>query len=278
MYLTRHLCAEGPRWALNQRLLPAHVTLATLLQIPRSSLEGYLRGCPCGDAPSGPLIAPVEASSDIWAAGVTYLRSRDAREAESETRDVYAKVYDAPRPEIFWKATGWRVVGHQMPIRVRADSQWNVPEPELTLVVNAALEIVGYCAGNDVSSRDIEGANPLYLPQAKVYDGSCALGPGIVLAGVDTLRDLPIRLTIARDGSEVFAGDTSTSQMRRSFEELVACLGRELAFPQGVFLMTGTGIVPPPAFSMRAGDHVCITIGPLTLENTVGSQPARQEP
>jgi 2-dehydro-3-deoxy-D-arabinonate dehydratase len=165
-----------------------------------------------------------------------------------------------------------------MPIRVRADSQWNVPEPELTLVVNAALEIVGYCVGNDVSSRDIEGANPLYLPQAKVYDGSCALGPGILLAEVDALRNLPIRMTIARDGSEVFAGDTSTSQMRRSFEELVACLGRELAFPQGAFLMTGTGVVPPPDFSMRAGDHVCITIGPLTLENTVGSQPARQEP
>ena len=269
MYLTRHLCDEGPRWALDHRLLPAEVTLATLLAIPGASLEGYLRTLARGATPIGTLVAPVEATSEIWAAGVTYRRSREAREAESEARDVYARVYDAPRPELFWKAIGWRVAGHQMPIRVRADSRWNVPEPELTLVVNAGLDIVGYCAGNDVSSRDIEGANPLYLPQAKVYNGSCALGPGIILSGAEALRALSIRMTIARDGRVVFEGGTSTSQMARSLEALVGFLGRELAFPEGAFLMTGTGIVPPPDFSMQEGDHVCVEIGPLTLENTV---------
>jgi 2-dehydro-3-deoxy-D-arabinonate dehydratase len=269
MYLTRHLCDEGPRWALDECLLPIEVTLAALLVLPRASLEEYLRTRAGGAAPLGTLVAPVEATSEIWAAGVTYLRSREAREVESEARDVYAKVYDAPRPELFWKAIGWRVVGHQMPIRVRADSRWNVPEPELTLVVNAGLDIVGYCVGNDVSSRDIEGANPLYLPQAKVYNGSCALGPGIILSGADALRHLSISMTIMRDGRVVFNGDTSTSQMARSFEALVEFLGRELAFPQGAFLMTGTGIVPPPDFSMQAGDRVCVEIGPLTLENTV---------
>jgi 2-dehydro-3-deoxy-D-arabinonate dehydratase len=278
MYLTRHQCADGPRWALDHRLLPADVTLAVLLRLPLSSLAGHLRALPPGAAPAGTLVAPVESTTEIWAAGVTYERSREAREAESAVSDVYARVYDAERPELFWKAVGWRAVGHQMPIRIRGDSRWNVPEPELTLVINAGLEIVGYCVGNDVSSRDIEGANPLYLPQAKTYDGSCALGPGIVLSSADELRDLQIRMTITRAGGAVFAGETSTSQMKRSFEELVGFLSRELALPQGALLMTGTGIVPPPDFSMRAGDRVSITIGPLTLENHVDPRPRVQEP
>jgi 2-dehydro-3-deoxy-D-arabinonate dehydratase len=278
MYLTRHRSEQGPRWALNQRLLPAELTLGAILQLPHSSLDAYLQALPADAAPLGPLLAPVEDASEIWAAGVTYLRSREAREAESEVRDVYARVYDAPRPELFWKAIGWRVVGHQMPIRIRADSRWNVPEPELTLVLDPALKIVGYCVGNDVSSRDIEGANPLYLPQAKVYDGACALGPGIVLEGADAMRDLPISMTIARAGQVIAGGLTSTSKMARAFEELVGYLGRALAFPHGAFLMTGTGIVPPPDYSMQAGDLVCITIGSLTLENTVDRQLLRQEP
>jgi 2-dehydro-3-deoxy-D-arabinonate dehydratase len=277
VYLTRHLCADGPRWAVDHRLLPADVTLAVLLQRRPASLVDVLRALPHGPAPVGALMAPVEAASEVWAAGVTYLRSREAREAESAAKDVYARVYEADRPELFLKAIGWRVVGHQMPIRVRADSRWSVPEPELTLVVNAATEVVGYCVGNDVSSRDIEGANPLYLPQAKVYDGSCALGPGIVLSGAGELRDLPIHMAIEREGCVVFEGETATSHMKRSFEELASFLGRELALPQGAFLMTGTGIVPPPDFSMQPGDRVRITIGPLTLENEVDRQPRTRE-
>ena len=144
------------------------------------AIDDFLRALPKGaPATARRLLAPVEPTQEVWAAGVTYLRSRDAREEESAVKDVYTRVYEAKRPELFFKATGWRVVGHGMPIRVRDDSTWNVPEPELTLVINAAGEIVGYTVGNDVSSRDIEGENPLYLPQAKVYDGSCAVGPGI---------------------------------------------------------------------------------------------------
>jgi 2-dehydro-3-deoxy-D-arabinonate dehydratase len=180
-------------------------------------------------------------------------------------------VYEAARPELFFKSAGWRVAGHRMPIRIREDSRWNVPEPELTLVINAHGEVVGFCAGNDVSSRDIEGENPLYLPQAKVYNGSCALGPGIVLAEADDLRDLAIRLEVIRAGRSIFTGDTSTARMKRPFEELVAYLCRELDFPRGVFLMTGTGIVPPQEFSMASGDLVRVTIGSLTLENVVDS-------
>jgi 2-dehydro-3-deoxy-D-arabinonate dehydratase len=277
MYLTKHLTADGPRWALDGGLLPPQVGLDLLLQMPKPALADFLRSLPREAAPSGRLLAPIDAMTEVWAAGVTYLRSRDAREAESTAKDVYARVYEADRPELFWKAIGWRVAGHQMPIRVRDDSRWNVPEPELTLVVNAGLEIVGYCAGNDVSSRDIEGANPLYLPQAKVYDGSCALGPGILLSDADDLRDLPIAMSIARAGREAFTGDTRTAQMARPFEELVAFLGRELAAPRGIFLMTGTGIVPPPDFSMQKGDLVRITVGPLVIENLVSSDPRSRE-
>jgi len=177
MYLTRHESADGPRWALDGRSLAKDFTLARLLRLPAADMPGFLRAMAGTGAASGALLAPIESGGEVWAAGVTYLRSREAREAESTVKDVYSKVYDAARPELFSKAPGWRVVGHGMPIRIRRDSRWNVPEPELTLVVNAHGEIVGFCAGNDVSSRDIEGENPLYLPQAKIYDGSCALGP-----------------------------------------------------------------------------------------------------
>ena len=277
MYLTKHLSADGPRWALDGRFLPPQVGLDLLLQLPKPALGDFLRLLPRAAAPADRLLAPIDPMTEVWAAGVTYLRSREAREAESTAKDVYARVYEAGRPELFWKAIGWRVAGHQMPIRVRDDSRWNVPEPELTLVVNARLDIVGYCVGNDVSSRDIEGANPLYLPQAKVYDGSCAIGPGILLCDADELRDLPIRISVSRAGDEVFQGETRTAQMARPFEELVAFLGRELAAPHGVFLMTGTGIVPPPDFSMQKGDRVRITIGELVLENVVDPGPRPRE-
>jgi 2-dehydro-3-deoxy-D-arabinonate dehydratase len=269
MYLTRHQTAEGPRWALNDRFMPPEFNLDLLLQLPRAKIPDFLRAIPLGESAVGTLLPPVEPLHEVWAAGVTYLRSREAREAESTVKDVYARVYEAKRPELFFKAIGWRVVGHQMPIRVRDDSRWNVPEPELALVVNSSLEIVGFCAGNDVSSRDIEGENPLYLPQAKVYRGSCALGPGIVLTEVERLRHLTIEVTATRAGRLVFQGETRTSQMKRSLEELVEYLGKELAFPRGAFLMTGTGIVPPLDFSMQRGDAIRITIGSLTLENDV---------
>jgi 2-dehydro-3-deoxy-D-arabinonate dehydratase len=277
MHLTKHLSADGPRWALDGRLLPRQVDLDLLLQLPKSSFCDCLRSFPPAEGPTGRLIAPIDPMTEVWAAGVTYLRSRTAREAESAAKDVYARVYDADRPELFFKAIGWRVVGHQMPIRVREDSRWSVPEPELTVVVNSRLEIVGYCAGNDVSSRDIEGENPLYLPQAKVYDGSCALGPGILLCNADDMRDLPVSLSIARAGRVVFEGETRTAMMRRTLEELVAFLGRELALPRGALLMTGTGIVPPPEYSLEKADRVRITVGELVLENDVDPAARSQE-
>jgi 2-dehydro-3-deoxy-D-arabinonate dehydratase len=273
MYLTRHRSGEGQRWALDGRPLHEAFTLAGLLAIPRAEIRDLLLAQTRDDGAPGALLPPVEADHEIWAAGVTYERSREAREAESSSRDVYSRVYEAERPELFFKSPGWRVAGHGMPVRVRADSRWNVPEPELTLVVNAHGEIVGFSAGNDVSSRDIEGDNPLYLPQAKIYDGACALGPGLVLADAGALRDLPVRADVLRAGKTIFTGETRTSRMKRPLEELVAYLVRELAFPRGVFLMTGTGIVPPPAFSMEPGDRIRVTIGPLTLENDVDTRP-----
>jgi len=173
--------------------------------------------------------------------------------------------------EIFFKANGWRVVGHGQTVRIRRDSQWNVPEPELTLVINRDGEIVGYTAGNDMSSRDIEGENPLYLPQAKIYDGSCALGPGIVLSDLAGMENLPIYMSIWRDGATLFQGDTNSAGLKRSLGEMAGWLTRELTFPNGVLLMTGTGIVPPDDFTLAVGDVIRIEVGELALENIVQS-------
>jgi 2-dehydro-3-deoxy-D-arabinonate dehydratase len=269
MYLTRHASDEGPRWAIDGSYTDPGFTLSALLALPAVEITACLRQAATAGPAAGPLLAPIEPMQEVWAAGVTYLRSREARLIESDTKDIYDKVYDAERVELFFKAIGWRVVGHSAPVRIRADSHWNVPEPELTLVINHEDRIVGYCAGNDMSSRDIEGANPLYLPQAKIYNGACALGPGIVIADADELIDLSIRMDIVRSGSAMFSGETQTSKMKRPFIELVNWLGRELDFPQGVFLMTGTGIVPPDAFTLDGGDIVRITVADLLLENTV---------
>ena len=233
--------------------------------------EIHRRATPVAEAD---LLPPI-VCQEVWAAGVTYLRSRDARKEEAKTAgggDFYDRVYAAERPEIFFKSTAHRTVGPGGSIRLRADAAWNVPEPELVLVVNPAGRVVGYTVGNDVSSRDIEGENPLYLPQAKVYDGSCALGPCVLLADPD--RPLPaateIRLAIRRGGTTAFAGVTSLAQMKRGFDELVAYLFRDNSFPNGVFLMTGTGVVPPDDFTLRAGDEVSIEVGPIgTLRNVV---------
>ncbi len=271
MLLTRHQTDSGPRWALDGRWLPPSLTLATLLELPQAALAPTLAAVVTAEPAEGPLLAPLETLHEVWACGVTYLRSRDARKAESEVADVYERVYTAARPEIFFKAIGWRVVGQGAPIRIRRDSTWDVPEPELTLVVNRHGEIVGYCAGNDVSSRSIEGENPLYLPQAKTYTGACALGPGVQLAGADELTGLPIALTIERAGGAAFQGETSTRNLNRPLAELVAYLRHSLDFPQGVFVMTGTGIVPGDHFTLQAGDRVRISVGLLTLENEVNA-------
>ncbi|MCP9763158.1 fumarylacetoacetate hydrolase family protein [Lacihabitans soyangensis] len=218
------------------------------------------------------ILAPI-VSQEIWASGVTYLRSKTARMEESKDAgggDFYDRVYDAERPEIFFKATAARTVGHLQDIRIRKDSKWNVPEPELTLFVNNQNQIAGYTIGNDVSSRDIEGENPLYLPQAKSYDKSAAIGPCILVLEEPISRDTDIAVEILREGKTVFDGKTQLSQMKRELPELVEYLTRECSFPQGVFLMTGTGTVPPDDFTMISGDEVKISIDNIgTLINTV---------
>jgi 2-dehydro-3-deoxy-D-arabinonate dehydratase len=217
------------------------------------------------------LAAPVD-RQEVWASGVTYKRSKVARQEESKGAAVfYDMVYSADRPELFFKATPDRVSGPGQPIRVRRDSRWSVPEPELTLVISPDLRIVGYTVGNDVSSRDIEGENPLYLPQAKVYSGACAVGPVITLArAMPPLPDVQIKLTIRRGAKIGFEGTTTVAAMARSVDSLVDWLGRENQFPNGVLLMTGTGIVPPDEFSLLPGDSVSIDItGIGTLTNPV---------
>lgn len=267
MYLTRHLTPQGPRWARDGYFLNSNLNLSFLLTLPQEIMLEVVHRLPIAEEAQGDLLAPIEPIQEVWASGVTYLRSREARKAESDTGDVYEKVYNATRPELFFKASGWRVQGHQQVLHIRKDSQWNVPEPELVLILNSQMDIVGYSAGNDMSSRSIEGENPLYLPQAKIYDCSCALGPGIVLESVEQMRALPITLRIERDAAVVFQETVHVTQMKRSLEELAAYLGRELSFPHGTFLMTGTGIVPPDQFTLRAGDRVHIQVGTQQLSN-----------
>ncbi|MEX0320920.1 MAG: fumarylacetoacetate hydrolase family protein [Puniceicoccaceae bacterium] len=268
MYLTKHRTKDGPRWALDGKFLNESKTLQDLSHLSPEQLTENTSDEPA----SGSLLAPVEANQEVWAAGVTYLSSRLAREAESESADVYQKVYVADRPELFFKANGPRVAGPGDKIRIRQDSSWNVPEPELTLAINSAGQVYGYTIGNDVSSRSIEGANPLYLPQAKVYNGSCAIGPGICLCSVESMSELPIRLKVSRDGLTIFESETSTNQIKRSLDELVEYLFRELDFPYGCFLMTGTGIIPTDDFTLQAGDLVTIAIGDHVLENLVDNK------
>lgn len=271
MLLTRHQTGQGVRWALDGYLLPQSFRLSAILAQDNQKALRLMEDMKTDQRADSPTLAPIEPDQEVWASGVTYLRSREARREESHSADVYERVYEAERPELFFKAVGWRVVGNGGLIRVRKDSGWNVPEPEMTLVINSRRQITGYCVGNDVSSRSIEGENPLYLPQAKIYNGSCALGPGILLTGPERLRDLPIELLILRSAATRFQGQTRTSRMNRSCEELVDFLFRELDFPEGVFLMTGTGIVPNEDFTLAAGDSVRITIGDMSLENQVAS-------
>lgn len=218
------------------------------------------------------LMAPV-GNQEIWASGVTYMRSREARMEESKDAgggDFYARVYEAERPELFFKSPAYRVVGSSSKVRIRRDSAWNVPEPELTLFICSSGSIEGYTVGNDMSSRDIEGENPLYLPQAKSYDGSTAVGPCLYVAEKPIAPDAMISITIQRKGENIFSNEISINRMKRKHTELAEYLFREITFPYGAFLMTGTGIVPPDSFTLHAGDVIRITIENIgTLENTV---------
>lgn len=216
--------------------------------------------------------API-GNQEIWASGVTYFNSKLGRQEESEEKgggDFYARVYEADRPELFFKATAHRTVGHGGQVVIRPDSTWNVPEPELTLAITSSGKIVGYSIGNDMSSRSIEGENPLYLPQAKTYDGSAALGPCILVTR-DTLdRKTKIRMQVLRNGELAFTGEVGIDQMKRKQEDLVSWLFKASSYPYGCFLMTGTGIVPSREFTLRPGDEIAITIEPIgTLINTV---------
>ncbi|QDT02913.1 Fumarylacetoacetate (FAA) hydrolase family protein [Rubripirellula lacrimiformis] len=216
-------------------------------------------------------LPPID-QQEVWAAGVTYKRSQTARMEESEAAaSCYDRVYNADRPELFFKATAHRVSGHNGCLRIRTDATWNVPEPEVTLVLSPQLKIVGLTVGNDMSSRDIEGDNPLYLPQAKCYDQCAGLGPWITLYdSLPPVSEIQVDLKISRDGTVVFDQQTGADQMARKFEDLVGWLGRDNSFPDGAFLMTGTGIVPTSDFTLAAGDVVDITIGGVgTLSNTI---------
>ena len=219
-------------------------------------------------------LAPVGSRQELWACGVTYLRSKIGRQEESKDAgggDFYARVYEADRPEVFFKATPNRIVGPGEKVRIRKDSTWDVPEPELTLVVSSSGKIVGYTIGNDMSSRSIEGENPLYLPQAKTYDACAAVGPCIYVTEEPLSSDTHIRLEISRSGKTVFEGSIAISQMKRKPEELVSFVYRECSFPYGCLIMTGTGIVPENDFTLKSGDEILISINGIgTLKNEVG--------
>jgi 2-dehydro-3-deoxy-D-arabinonate dehydratase len=260
-------------------------TLTALLQASTTTpIETSLRDVDLSDLPvyayseldrepddGTPHYLPPVDRQEVWAAGVTYAWSREARVREAQTKDVYVRVYEAERPELFFKSTAEKAVGPNDWIGLRGDSHWNVPEPELALVLNPAMDIVGYTIGNDVSSRDIEGENPLYLPQAKIYRHACALGPAITLAaGELDAQNLYVRLSIRRNGDEVFQGETSTAKIHRGLGELAGYLARYNDFPCGAVLLTGTGIVPGDDFTLQDGDEVFIEIESVgTLRNSV---------
>ena len=273
LYRTKH------GWVVEQegRINPVEGSLDELLA--RDDLHTYLESLlKAGATGAGALrreelLAPI-GNQEVWAAGVTYLRSRAARMAESKDAgggDFYDRVYSAERPELFFKCQPHKAVGPGAAVGLRSDATWSVPEPELTLVINRSGEIVGYTIGNDMSSRDIEGENPLYLPQAKVYDRSCALGPCLLVSDEALPDSTEISIEIRRDQQVAFSGSTSLKEMKRKPEELVEYLYRSSSFPFGCFLLTGTGIVPPDSFTLQAGDEIRITISRIgTLVNFVG--------
>lgn len=244
--------------------------------VNRPALAAHLRAAvargPCQAWLEGPVLAPAD-GQEVWGAGVTYDRSRSARIDESQAAggaSFYDRVYEAERPELFFKVQGWRLRGPGEPVRIRRDARWSVPEPELALCIDAGGTIVGYSLGDDLTARDLEAENPLYLPQAKTWDGCCALGPALLVAEEPLPPETTIALRVARDGRTAFEGSTSLARMRRPFEALVEYLYRETSFPAGCVLLTGTGIVPPPDFALRSGDEIEIRAGAIgTLRNRV---------
>jgi 2-dehydro-3-deoxy-D-arabinonate dehydratase len=257
---TTHLCLWRDRelWDLHP------LSLDDLLRMPLAEIRETLHSPSATRraAANVELVAPAQ-SQEVWAAGVTYLRSREARLEETSQRTIYEHVYESDRPELFFKAAGWRVVPQGGDIGVRADSTWDVPEPELAVLSNSHAEVVAYACGNDMSSRSIEGENPLFLPQAKIYDRSCAIGPAAVLAwGVD-VRRAAIRMTIERDGKTVFAGTSTVADMTRTPAKLVGVLHSSYTLPLGAWLLTGTSLVPPQPYTATAGDVVRIAIDGL---------------
>jgi 2-dehydro-3-deoxy-D-arabinonate dehydratase len=260
---------EGVFYSLGNENWDTFVNDDSLFQKIRSLISGLKHST----AEIESQILPPIGSQEVWASGVTYYRSKVGREEESKSSgggDFYARVYEAERPELFFKASAHRVVGHLGEVRIRKDSTWNVPEPELTLVVTSSGKIVGYTIGNDMSSRSIEGENPLYLPQAKTYDGSASLGPCIYVTEQPLPPDTIIYLKVIRNAKTVFGGNVAINQIVRKFEDLVSFLYRECSFPSGSLLMTGTGIVPGGEFTLQKGDRIHITIDPIgTLINVV---------
>jgi 2-dehydro-3-deoxy-D-arabinonate dehydratase len=256
------------------RLNQTRLGLDELLRLSRDEMRGELQHTTNGlDPGECELLAPVE-SQEVWAAGVTYLRSKAARMEESSEADVYAKVYEAERPEMFFKSAGWRVVGHGGVAGIRPDSSWNVPEPELAVLSNSRGEVVAYACGNDMSSRSIEGENPLYLPQAKVYDRSCSIGPAAVLAWDFSPNAAGVTMRITRGDQLVFDGKASLSEMVRDPSELSAVLHSAYPLPAGAWLMTGTSLVPPLPYTAEAEDVVTIEIEDVgRLVNTIAVVP-----
>jgi len=266
--------SEG--WILNrgEENAALEVSLSQLLKMNNVEARKYIEAASKKVSSNAHFesLAPIDENQEVWACGVTYLRSKVGRMEESDLPDLYSRVYDAARPEIFFKSSGWRAVGNKEAVGIRADSGWDVPEGEVGLVVNAHGEIFGYVIGNDMSSRSIEGENALYLPQAKCYEKSCALGPYIVPAWEIDEAVFPIKVSIMRAGSEVFVGESSSAQMKRNFPELVEWLFKTLPMPEGAIVLTGTGVVPDSSFTLHVGDIVDISIQGLgTLSNHVVS-------
>jgi 2-dehydro-3-deoxy-D-arabinonate dehydratase len=261
-YEDRFYSAAGALWDD----LVTHPTLT-------AKLRGFIHPA-ATSIPAPQALLPPIGTQEVWAAGVTYYRSRDARMEESKSAgggDFYDRVYSAERPELFFKATPHRVVGPGAKVAIRSDASWSVPEPELVLFVTPRGEIAGYTIGNDMSSRDIEGENPLYLPQAKVYDRSCALGPCLLISEEPLPSSTEIRIEIRREAAVAFSGATTLKEMKRTPQDLVRYLYHSSSFPAGCLLFTGTGIVPPDSFTLRNGDEITITIPPIgTLLNTIG--------
>lgn len=281
MNLARYRDASGANrvgQVIQERVIPLDarggtLTLSDVLEAddPAGFAAARTRADQAVPLSSVTLLPPIDAQ-EVWAAGVTYKRSRSARMEESATAaSCYDRVYVSARPELFFKANPHRVSGPGQPLRIRADATWNVPEPEFTVVLDSRLRLVGFTIGNDMSSRDIEGDNPLYLPQAKVYNQCCGLGPWVTLAAAMPPREsIGISLVIRRGGAVVFEGQTSVSQLARTLEDLVGWLGRDNSFPNGAFLLTGTGIVPDSSFTLHPGDEVSISIDGIgTLTNPI---------